>query len=206
MQLVPRPIDYSDVALFYFVIGDLQTAEKLCKESINLQPNWKWGLGLLAQIYYVTGRISECIITLKELIDLYPQYFDYHIKIAKLHAEGNNLTEAKKYLKNGLSLMPDYEHSEDLRVGYTYLKIGQRDKAIEILNNKKNLIIKNLGENPNYKRSMHYELAAIESILDNKEETIKHLRKFQELTNFNNVYGQFIFLDPYFDHLRNNQI
>jgi len=205
LQLVPRPIDYSDVALFYFVIGDLQTAEKLCNESINLQPDWKWGLGLLARVYYVTGRISECIATLKELIELYPQDFDYYIIIAKLHAEGNNLKEAKKYLKNGLSLMPDYEHSEDLRIGYVYWKIGQKDKAIEILNTKKKLITKNLNENPNYNSTVYYELAAIESISDNKEETIKHLLKFKELTNFHNSYGQFIFVDPYFDKLRNDQ-
>jgi TolB-like protein/class 3 adenylate cyclase len=200
-----RPVDYSDVAQFYFRIGALQKAETLSKESINSKPDWRWGLGLLVQVYYVTGRISECIITLKELIDLYPQDFEYYIKIAKLYAQDNNLNDAKKYLENGLLLMPENEHSEDLRVGYTYLKIGQKNKSIEILNTKKSIIIEKLGEKPNYNWSLHYELAAIESILDNKEEAIKHLRKFQKLTNFNNVYGQFIFVDPYFDNLRNDQ-
>jgi len=117
----------------YFLDGDRVKARKHCVEALKLDPVDESGLYLLAVFDNEEGHTASAIEGFKKVLTYYPESTDAMNSLAYLYAEqGIELDKALDLAERAVEIEPSNGAFLDT-LGWIYFKIGETDKAIELL-------------------------------------------------------------------------
>jgi tetratricopeptide (TPR) repeat protein len=113
----------------YHQQGNLQQAEIIYKEIINLQPNNLYVIQKLANISQDKGQIDEAIVYYQKAINLNPGDFGFYYNLANAFLEKGEIEQAILNYKETLRINPNFHWAYN-NLGLTLKDIGQVDEAI----------------------------------------------------------------------------
>jgi len=199
---------------FYHDIGNYEKAEHYFKELMDLEPDYAGGYLWYGWLATIQGKFENAY---EAYIKLYEQLPDEpHVlrKLAESLAYINRYSESEQFwekahdkgMETGIELIR-YNH----RYAYTLWMKGKREIAKQLFDEYINYWMeKTKNGSFNQRWGIFYNLAGIYSFLGNKEEALKWLRKqqeegftFSEPPGFSYAYENFIYYDPLFNNIRN---
>lgn len=116
----------------YVATGDFVNAEYYARLAAEAEPDNKWYLLHLAEIYRATNRNEKTIEALKQIIEIYPRDLDILYLLSESHLEMGNLEESNKIL----DIILDQRGSIfeiHLRKFQNYNALGEDEKALSEL-------------------------------------------------------------------------
>lgn len=98
---------FAPLAEAYRQNGNLQQALQICRQGLNLHPNFAGGWLQLAKVYSDRGEISKAIGALKKAVALAPENIQAHNLLADLYLTQKQPKESLKAFKMVLLLNPN---------------------------------------------------------------------------------------------------
>lgn len=125
---------------FYTIGGGLLAAQKKYKEAVALLEEGYGNFPDRVDFLFAkavnqerAGDVSDCVVSLKEVLKKDPQHSPAMNYLGYLYAErGTNLDEAETHIKKALEIKPDDGYYLD-SLGWVYYQKGQYEMALEVL-------------------------------------------------------------------------
>ncbi len=123
------PQAFNDLGLCYRATGELQKAEDMFLDCLNVDPPNMYGRMNLADLYAATGRIDQALKLLEETILLHPGQGEPHVAMGKLYFESGNLPAAESACRRATELR-DTSADVHLLLAKIYHQQGRLDLII----------------------------------------------------------------------------
>ena len=130
------------LAFEYFQTGNLQKAEEICKEVLELQPNNADALHLLGLLYYQLKNYVYAIQFIRKALEFSPSDPDAYYDLGNALHEKGDLDEAITCYQKALHFDPNFIEAYN-NLGFALQDKGQLDEAITCYQ-------KAIELNPNY--------------------------------------------------------
>jgi len=130
------------LAFEYFQTGNLQKAEEICKEVLELQPNNADALHLLGLLYYQLKNYDVAIQHIRKALQISPADPDAYYNLGNAFFEKGQIDEVITCYQRALQLDPGFVEAYH-NLGNALAEKGQLDEAITCYQ-------KALQLNPNY--------------------------------------------------------
>ena len=166
-----------NLSFLYYKLNQLEIAEKIIEEAIQLKPSLPNGHCIRGLILKGLDKYDESRLSLEKAIELDKNYFDAYINLGLLNKDSNKYNEAEEYYLKALEIN-NKSAIAHLNLGACYKEKQDLDKAI--LHTKMAIEIDNKLENcylnlatiynqiGDYKKSL--ELTKKELLLHNHSE------------------------------------
>lgn len=124
---------YSGLQSYLIVMGRLDEAIAAAKRSVELDPVDYVAATRLSIAFHRARRYDETIETAKRVIEIEPNFFFAHLALADAYAAKGMYKEAIAEYQESLRLNSNNGAVIEANIGATYVKMGDRAKAEEIL-------------------------------------------------------------------------
>jgi len=105
IQIHPAfPQAFNDLGLCYRATGDMQKAENMFLNCLDVDPANMYGRMNLADLYAATGRLSQALRLLEETILLHPGKGEPHMALGKFYFDTGNLPAAEASCRRAADL------------------------------------------------------------------------------------------------------
>jgi tetratricopeptide (TPR) repeat protein len=130
---------YANQALALIFAGRPEEVLRMLEQAMRLNPRYPpWYLFELGFAYRLTGRYTEAIATLKEVINRSPTFIDAHVNLARNHWEQwlSQQSPAAQSLEPGVAVVQralainDFWHWSHINLGYIFLYQQQYEQAL----------------------------------------------------------------------------
>ncbi len=133
-----------NLSFIYYKLNQLEIAEKIIKEAIQLKPSMPNGHCIKGLILKGLNKYDESRLSLEKAIELDKNYFDAYINLGLLNKDSNKYNEAEEYYLKALEIN-NKSAIAHLNLGACYKEKQDLDKAI--LHTKMAIEIDNKLEN-----------------------------------------------------------
>ena len=133
-----------NLSFLYYKLNQLEIAEKIIKEAIQLKPSLPNGHCIRGLILKGLDKYDESRLSLEKAIELDKNYFDAYINLGLLNKDSNKYNEAEEYYLKALEIN-NKSAIAHLNLGACYKEKQDLDKAI--LHTKMAIEIDNKLEN-----------------------------------------------------------
>ena len=164
------PEDHIDLALFYRMLGRTNEAhaEQVMFEQQNgKDSNSRW---FLASAAYVEGRYEAGIRAVTKTLEMLPDPIDGLTMLAYCQVEKGEFQKAVETIQKAREL--DDKQEFHALLGYTYARMGNREKADEVL--------RDLGKIGKGKYIQPYFIARIHAALGQKDAALDYLERARD--------------------------
>ena len=118
-----------NLSFLYYKLNDLNKAELLIEDAINLKPGLPNGYCIRGLIFKNLNKYDESKYSFKKAIEIDPNYFDAYINLGLLNKDYNNYIDAEKYYLKAIEINSESAIAH-LNLGAFYKEIFELDKAI----------------------------------------------------------------------------
>ncbi len=160
VELLENALSYSDLSLIFQIhalillgylyteLKEYESAEKVLKEALEMNPQSSTAYSILGYIYYENKRFDLAIYNFKRAIQIDPNNASAHNNLGYTYLEMSiNLSEALNEIKKAVSLAPKSAAYRD-SLGWAYYMLGnynaavkELEKALDLPCKKKDIII-----------------------------------------------------------------
>lgn len=116
-------------AVEYYRAGDLEQAERVCKEMLDIQPDNVDVLSFLGILYYQRGLYDSAEEYFRKVLRLAPDNADVYCNMGNTLRQKGQLDEAIHYYEKAIQMNPAYGDTYN-SLGHILHYKGQLDKAI----------------------------------------------------------------------------
>ena len=157
-----------NLSFLYYKLNQLEIAEKIIEEAIQLKPSLPNGHCIRGLILKGLDKYDESKLSLEKAIELDKNYFDAYINLGLLNKDSNKYDEAEEYYLKALEIN-NKSAIAHLNLGACYKEKQDLDKAI--LHTKMAIEIDNKLEN------CYLNLATIYNQIGDYKEAMKLTKK-----------------------------
>jgi len=116
------------LAAVYASQGDLQSAERECREAVNLDPDNAIALNCLGGVYLKQGRHANAVAYFKRAVQLNPKEARIHSNLGFTYLEMGLLEQAELQFRATVALAP-LNSGAYSGLGVVYWRKGEHDRA-----------------------------------------------------------------------------
>ncbi len=118
-----------NLSFLYYKLNNLEKAETIINEAIELKPNIPNGYCIKGLILKSLNKFEESKLSLEQAIKLDKNYFDAYINLGLLYKDSNKYNEAEEYYLRALEIN-DKSAIAYLNLGACYKEKHELEKAI----------------------------------------------------------------------------
>ncbi len=118
-----------NLSFLYYKLNQLEIAEKIIEEAIQLKPNLPNGHCIRGLVLKGLNKYDESRLSLEKAIELDKNYFDAYINLGLLNKDSNKYNEAEEYYLKALEIN-NKSAIAHLNLGACYKEKQDLDKAI----------------------------------------------------------------------------
>jgi len=119
--------DLMCMARFDEAIREIRRAHELDPLSLVINRN-------LGQVFFRTRRYEQALEALKKTLEMDPNFSFTHFYLGSIYLQKSMYEEALAEFQKEKELSKGWSMRVDAWIGVTYMKMGQREKALEVLN------------------------------------------------------------------------
>lgn len=153
-QLDPLSLGINkDFAVIHLYMGDSDKALAQCKETLRIESGFRVMSTYIAQAYEAKQKYSEAISELEKAHAAAPDDREINYGLAQAYALNQRWDEARK-LADQLSQSSKENMDLPKEAAYLYLLLGEKDKAVSILQNaheNHHISVAEVGTDPRFK-------------------------------------------------------
>jgi predicted O-linked N-acetylglucosamine transferase (SPINDLY family) len=125
---VPTIAEARALAAHYYQVGDLGSAEQICRQMLAADPRDVYALHLLGLVAFQAGRAEQAVDLLAQALHLQPGLSVIHNSLGVALTELGRFEEALASLREALRLRPDYAEAYNNH-GNAQKKMGRNREA-----------------------------------------------------------------------------
>ena len=196
---------YLNIGGTYRQLDDLTRAEQSFYKALELQPDYSLAYYYLALLYLTQGKEQQALDQKEQLLSTDPDDAGILEWVGQIAGYMGNFSQARQYYKQSIASNPsietDWYSLSPIGLGHILWKSGQRDDALELLQQSLNLRRKEIeqGNNDSY---IPLEIAAVHAIQGNKAEAFTWLQKAID-SGWRDY--RLAMLDPWLENLREDE-
>jgi predicted O-linked N-acetylglucosamine transferase (SPINDLY family) len=127
-----QPPDMLTTAAAHYHAGHFHEAEKICRQTLQIDPLHDGALHLLGMIAHEAGRNDAAVVLIEQAIAIKPSAAAYHCNLGLVYQLAGNPTKARFAYSQALKLRPDYPEAHS-NLGALLLDLNERHEAITSL-------------------------------------------------------------------------
>lgn len=174
-----EPWCYYCIGLVYRGLGDHYKAVEWLNKALELQPNLSDANDSLINCLLTLGRYQQALEQSQKYLSAAPGRYTALFYAGYAALFSNKIEPAKQYFQRSIELYSIRNHvslCNTTLLGYIYWKKGEKDEARKLFDQSLNFDRKALEQGVEHP-GIPYDLAVVNAILGDKEETLKWLQK-----------------------------